>query len=60
MPNKVKQKTTATSESKSNDENRDIATALVAADIEFDTESTMQYEARKKLKTATDGSLVKG
>ena len=38
--------------------NQNHATALVAAQIDFDMESIMQYEASKKLKTATDDSLA--
>lgn len=38
-------------------ENSEVATALLAADIDYDLEETMRYETRKKMKTATEGTL---
>ena len=39
------------------DENSEVATALLAADVDYDSEDTMRYETRKKMKTATEGTL---
>lgn len=39
------------------DENSEVATALLAADVDYDSEDTMRYETRKKTKTATEGTL---
>lgn len=36
-----------------------MATALVCADLEYDEDDVVLHEARKRIKTAVDGSLVK-
>lgn len=34
-----------------------MATALISATVEFDSEDIMEHESRKKLRTAADGPL---
>ena len=56
MP-KQKRKPCPIHETDTPQENTDITTALVSANIPFDSEDNMEHEARKRLRTATDGSL---
>ena len=48
---------TSTATANENDENATIATALLAANLDYNSDETMRYEARKRLKTAAEGSL---
>lgn len=38
-------------------ENAEIVTMLLAANLDYNSDDTMRYEARKKMKTATEGTL---
>lgn len=38
-------------------ENAEVVTALLAANLDYNSDDTMRYEARKKMKTATEGTL---